>query len=217
MYGLRSSTAQDSTRRFSRRRDCPVTARIRVDRCGRTRQGSAPRSRVCCRASGTRAAMKRSVLARLISALSMRPSAAATPHRQRAARQVRLLRERAANAVPPGRLSRICDHAKTHGIARSDARPLSPPRFAGRDPRWRRASSRTGVTWAKYAAKPSTSMRSAIRGSRGGVEGPRQPLEAERRRFGALDGRPESKSAAPPTSPARDAVAQWSRCRSARR
>ena len=80
----------------------------------------------------------------------------------------------ASSAVPrpyqPGRFARACDHAKTHGIARSDAMsgargPAGPPpdplagRDDGRDPRPRPGMRSIGVAAPKNAAKPGSSRR----------------------------------------------------------
>ena len=52
-----------------------------------------------------------------------------------------------------GRFARDCDHANTHGIARSDASETAPPpRAAGRDPSVRPESSSIGVAARKYAS-----------------------------------------------------------------
>ncbi len=76
---------------------------------------------VVCRARRYSTAMNRSVFARLISALSM--STRSSGHSRYATRTSST--SAAASALPmpyqAGRLSRICDHAKTHGMARSNS------------------------------------------------------------------------------------------------
>src|SRR4030081_2725964 len=75
--------------------------------------------------------MRRSVLARLISALST--SAVKSGHPAYASRSSP--RSAAARALPspyhPGRLSRACDQANTHGMARRASRLRPAPRPGG--------------------------------------------------------------------------------------
>ena len=88
----------------------------------------------------------------------------------------------AASPLPspyqPGRFSRVCDQAKTHGIARRSARSmvalaarLPPetagisPRLAGLEPMRRPPISPSGLIRANQSPKPSssTSLRKAAR------------------------------------------------------
>ena len=64
---------------------------------------------------------------------------------------------RSASAAPPpsqtGRCSRVCVHAKTHGMARSVSMPPGAARLAGREPRFIEASADEGEAVWKYCAK----------------------------------------------------------------
>src|SRR5918994_7257674 len=71
-----------------------------------------------------------------------------------------------ANALPQpyqaGRSDRFCVQAKTHGIARRDAKSQALPRRAGREPIWSRGSSGTGVKLRKNSSKPGSSQTSDL-------------------------------------------------------
>ena len=65
----------------------------------------------------------------------------------------------AASPLPrpyqPGRFSRVCAQANTHGIARRSSRPTTPmPRRAGRDPMRSPLISSSGLILANHSANP---------------------------------------------------------------
>jgi len=54
-----------------------------------------------------------------------------------------------ASEYQPGRMSRVCVHENTHGIARRSSTVRSPEREAGREPRLRFSTTEMGVACPK--------------------------------------------------------------------